>query len=69
MALTMRPTGVGHGVYKDGIDYGIFSGDWLIGRIYRRKGFPNDVRFFLVVARHCAAEAARLSYRWTHALP
>lgn len=36
----------GHGVYKDSIDYSVFSGDWLIGRIYERKGFPDDVRFF-----------------------
>jgi hypothetical protein len=26
MALTMRPTGRGHGVYKDDIDYSIFAG-------------------------------------------
>jgi hypothetical protein len=41
MTLTMRPTGLGHGVYKDSIDYSVFSGDWLIGRIYERKGFPE----------------------------
>ena len=32
----------GHGIYKDSIDYSVFSGDWLIGRIYERKGFPDD---------------------------
>jgi hypothetical protein len=47
----MRPTGLGHGVYKDSIDYSVFSGEWLIGRIYERKGFPNDGRFFLVGLR------------------
>jgi len=36
----------GHGIYKDSIDYSVFSSDWLIGRIYERKGFPDDVRFF-----------------------
>jgi hypothetical protein len=36
----------GHGIYKDSIDYSVFRGDWLIGRIYERKGFPDDVRFF-----------------------
>jgi hypothetical protein len=46
MALTMRPTGLGQGVYKDAIDYSVFSGDWAIGRIYERRGFPADVRFF-----------------------
>jgi hypothetical protein len=24
----MRPTGLGHGVYKDAIDYAVFSGAW-----------------------------------------
>jgi hypothetical protein len=46
MALTMRPAGLGHGVYKDSIDYSVFSGEWLIGRIYERHGFPDKVRFF-----------------------
>jgi hypothetical protein len=45
-ALTMRPTGLGHGVYKDDIDYSVFSGEWLIGCIYERKGIPDDDRFF-----------------------
>ena len=46
MPLKLRPTGLGHGVYKDSIDYGVFSGDWNIGRIYERRGFPDAVRFF-----------------------
>ena len=46
MALTMRPTGLGSGAYQDNIDYNIFSGEWLIGRIYERNGFPDEVRFF-----------------------
>jgi hypothetical protein len=46
MALTMRRTGLGHGVYKDAVDYSVFSGDWNIGRIYERHGFPAAVRFF-----------------------
>ena len=32
----MRPTGLGHGVYKDVPDYSIFCGEWCIGRIIRR---------------------------------
>jgi hypothetical protein len=24
----------------------VFSGEWLIGCIYERKGIPDDVRFF-----------------------
>jgi hypothetical protein len=42
----MRPTGLRHGVYKNDIDYSVFSGEWLIGRIYESKGFPEAVRFF-----------------------
>jgi hypothetical protein len=32
MALKLRPTGLGHGVYKDVPDHGIFCGEWCIGR-------------------------------------
>jgi hypothetical protein len=46
MPLKLRPTGLGHGVYKDNVDYNVFSGEWLIGRIYERNGFPDEVRFF-----------------------
>jgi hypothetical protein len=46
MALTMRPTGLGHGVYTDCIDYSVFAGAWNIGRIYERRGFSDAVRFF-----------------------
>ena len=46
MTLTMRPTGLGHGVYKDAVDYAVFSGAWNIGRIYERRGFSDAVRFF-----------------------
>jgi hypothetical protein len=28
------------------IDCSVFSGVWLIGRIYEGKGFPDAVRFF-----------------------
>jgi hypothetical protein len=35
----MRPTGLGHGIYKDSIDYSVFSGEWNVGRIYERHGF------------------------------
>jgi hypothetical protein len=45
MPLTMRPTGLGHGVYKDDIDFGVFSGEWCIGRIYEQKGFAQKSGF------------------------
>ena len=41
MALKMRPTGLGHGVYKDVPDYGVFCGEWCIGRIYRDAHRPR----------------------------
>jgi hypothetical protein len=46
MTLTMRPTGLGHGFYKDAVDYSVFCGKWAIGRIYERHGFAPEVRFF-----------------------
>ena len=58
--LTMRPTGLGHGIYasvmasmprschiyNDAVDFSGFSGGWAIGRIYERKGFGDAVGFF-----------------------
>jgi hypothetical protein len=46
MPLKMRPTGLGHGVYKDNVDYGIFCGEWCIGRIYETRTGPADLRWF-----------------------
>jgi hypothetical protein len=44
MPLKLRPTDLGSGVYKGSIDYSVFSGAWQIGRIYERRGFPENVR-------------------------
>jgi hypothetical protein len=41
MPLKMRPTGLGHGVYKDDVDYGVFCGEWCIGRPIRRAPDPS----------------------------
>ena len=46
MPLKMRPTGLGHGVYKDTVDYGVFCGEWCIGRIYETRSGPADLRWF-----------------------
>src|SRR3979490_166575 len=46
MALTMRPTGLGSGAGKDDPDFVVYSGEWQIGRVYERKDFPDDVRFY-----------------------
>jgi len=61
MTLTMRPTGLGHGVYKDAVDYAVFSGDWNIGRIYERRGFSDAVRFFWSLHGVVASAAPRKS--------
>jgi hypothetical protein len=45
MALTMRPTGLGSGFYKDNADYGIYCGEWCIGRIYETRTGPADLRW------------------------
>ena len=28
MPLKLRPTGLGHGVYKDNVDYGVYCREW-----------------------------------------
>jgi hypothetical protein len=46
MPLKMRPTGLGHGVYKDVPDYGICRGEWCIERIYETRAGPAELRWF-----------------------
>ena len=46
MALTMRRAGLSSGIDRDRADYTVFCGEWNIGRIYERNGFPDEVRFF-----------------------
>jgi hypothetical protein len=43
----MCPTVLGHGVYKDDIDYGVFCGEWCIGRIYQTRTGPQSLRWAL----------------------
>ena len=43
MPLKMRPTGLGHGVYKDNVDFGVYCGEWCIGRIYETRTGPADL--------------------------
>jgi hypothetical protein len=63
MSLAMRPTGLGHGYYKDSIDFAVFNGDSAIGRIYERHGFAPEVRFFIlglaVMIARCRPAPAR----------
>jgi hypothetical protein len=63
MSLTMRPTGLGHGVYKDTIDYGVFSGEWCIGRIYEQRTGPKELRWFWALHAPGGRETLRASNR------
>jgi hypothetical protein len=31
---------------QDSIDYGVFSGEWCIGRIYEHRSGPEELRWF-----------------------
>jgi hypothetical protein len=46
MPLTMCPTGLGHGAYKDDVDYSVYCGEWCIGRIYETRTGPESLRWF-----------------------
>ena len=39
----MRATGLGSGIDKDRADYGVYSGEWCIGRIYQTRGGPDSL--------------------------
>jgi hypothetical protein len=43
-SLKLRPTGLGSAIDKDRPDYGVYSGEWCIGRIYQVRGGPNSLR-------------------------
>ena len=43
MALTMRATGLGHGVYKVDVDYSVFSGEWLKARPPENSGSTSSL--------------------------
>jgi hypothetical protein len=46
MPLKLRPTGLGSGIDKDRPDYGVYSGEWNVGRIYQTRGGPQSLRWF-----------------------
>ena len=45
MPLKLRPTGLGSGIDRDRPDYGVYSGEWDVGRIYETGG-PDSLRWF-----------------------
>jgi hypothetical protein len=60
LALTLRPTGLGHGVYKDSIDYSVFAGAWNVGR--ERRGV-SDARLIVPLHAPGGRETLRASNR------
>ena len=44
--LKLRPTGLGSGIDKDRADYTVCTGAWEVGRIYRTRGGPDNLRWF-----------------------
>jgi hypothetical protein len=46
MPLKMRPTRLGHGVYKDVPDFTVYCGEWEVGQIYETRGGPDNLRWF-----------------------
>jgi hypothetical protein len=61
LALKMRPTGLGHGVYKDVPDYNIYCGEWCIGRIYENRAKPANMRWFWALHAPGGRETLRSS--------
>ena len=59
MPLKLRPTGLGHGVYKDTVDYGIYCGEWCIGQIYETRTGSADLRWFWALHTKGAGEDGR----------
>jgi hypothetical protein len=64
MPLKLRPTGLGHGVYKDTVDYGVFC-EWCIGRIYETRTGPPELRWFW--ALHAPSKPGTLRQPGTYA--
>src|SRR4029078_10432501 len=46
MPLRMRSSSLGSGYYKDVPDYGIYCGEWCIGRIYKPRTSPAGESWF-----------------------
>jgi hypothetical protein len=63
MPLTVRPTGLGSGFYKDDVDFGIFCGEWCIGRIYETRTGPEELRWFWAMNAPGGRETIRASNR------
>jgi hypothetical protein len=63
MALTLRPSNLGHGVYGDQTDYGIYCGEWNIGRIYETRTGPKDMGCFWAMHAPSKPDDTRISNR------
>jgi hypothetical protein len=56
MPLKMRPTGLGHGVYKDVPDYSVFCGDRCIAASTRPADPHGPGRSALVLGLHAPSK-------------
>jgi hypothetical protein len=61
MPLTMRPTGLSSGVYKDSVDYSVFCGEWCIGRIYETRSGTEQLRWFWALHAHTKPANLRIA--------
>ena len=64
MPLTMRPTGLGHGVYKDDVDYSISAASGASAASIETRTGPEHLRWFWALhfpagPRTCAPTIAR----------
>ena len=57
----MRPTGLASGVYAGSVDYGIYCGEWCIGRIYETRTGPEELRWFWALHAPGGRETIRAS--------
>ena len=64
MKTQQRPTGLGHGVYKDDIDYSVLCGQWCIGRIYENRSGPKSLRWFWALHSPSKPGTLRILDQW-----
>jgi hypothetical protein len=49
MGLTLRPAGLGSAADKERRNYTVFSGEFVVGRIYEERGAPADLQWFWAI--------------------
>ena len=49
LRATLRPAGLGAPADKDRRDYTVYSGEFVVGRIYEERGAPADLQRFWAI--------------------